>query len=75
MDPVVPTWSDLIQNLPWAFYQSIYKTFMPFECRKYYVFFIHRSLDSAIFFLGFYLYLDTKKLIDSRAILFCLFFE
>lgn len=74
MDPLVPTWSDLIQNLPWAFINPFIRP-LPFECKE--ILCIFSSIEAWIvlsFFLIFILYLDIKKLIDSRAILFCLFF-
>lgn len=74
MDPLMPTWTDLIQNLPWAFINPFIRP-LPFECED--ALCIFSSIETwtiLVCFLIFILFADIKKIIESRAILFCLFF-
>ena len=74
MDPLGPTWTDLIQNLPWAFINPFIRP-LPFECRE--ILCIFSSIEAwimLVFLLIFILFMDVKKVIDTRVVLFCLFF-
>jgi hypothetical protein len=60
--------------LPWAFINPFIRP-LPFECKE--TLCVLSSLEAWIvlsFLLIFILFLDIKKIIESRAVLFCLFF-
>ena len=75
MDPLEPTWGDLFSNLPWAIINPFIRP-LPFECDK--LLCMLSSIETWVLLLGFILFLifiDVRKMANSRIALFSLFFS